>query len=282
VMAHFSHAYPDGCCIYLSFAGSARSRGGNESGWDDESEIVYDRAWRAALRAAVDAGGTLAHHHGVGRSKAPRLLDELGTGIDVVKALMRAFDPDGILNPGNLIPAGTGARSASTLASRRPPTSTSTGMDLDSVSLLARVGADTELVALERRLYDAGLTLDARFDAPGVTVGEWLARGAPGSRDRWLDPVDQLMAGFDATLVDGRALRIRPAPRRSVGPDLSALFVGTGARFGRIDTAWLRVHQRGVPRPVSNAFRLDGDPPVSRNEEALLAAIAASLASQST
>ena len=67
VMAHFSHAYPDGCCIYFSFAGSARSRGrGGETGWDDESEVVYDRAWRAALKAAVEAGGTLAHHHGVG------------------------------------------------------------------------------------------------------------------------------------------------------------------------------------------------------------------------
>ena len=55
--------------------------------------------------AAVEAGGTLAHHHGAGRSKAPRLLTELGdTGIDVVKGLMRAFDPKGIFNPGNLIP----------------------------------------------------------------------------------------------------------------------------------------------------------------------------------
>ena len=104
VMAHFSHAYPDGCCIYFSFAGSAapgEARGGN---WDAASEMTYDRAWKAALAAAVAAGGTLAHHHGVGRSKAPRLRDELGAGIDVVRALQRTFDPMGILNPGNLLP----------------------------------------------------------------------------------------------------------------------------------------------------------------------------------
>jgi alkyldihydroxyacetonephosphate synthase len=102
VMAHFSHAYADGCCIYFSFAGSA-ARGAKE-GWDAACEETYDRTWRAALDAAVAAGGTLAHHHGVGRSKAPRLAAELGDAVDVVRAMQRAFDPHGILNPGNLLP----------------------------------------------------------------------------------------------------------------------------------------------------------------------------------
>lgn len=104
VMAHFSHAYPDGCCIYFSFAGSAPPRTA-DGGWDDASEAVYDRTWQAALAAAVDAGATLAHHHGVGRSKAPRLAAELGaTGISTARAVKRAFDPNGILNPGALLP----------------------------------------------------------------------------------------------------------------------------------------------------------------------------------
>jgi alkyldihydroxyacetonephosphate synthase len=100
VMAHFSHAYPDGCCIYFSFAGSA----GNGDDWNAASEATYDRVWPAALDAALAAGGTLSHHHGVGRSKAPRLGVELGTGVDVVRALQRAFDPNRVLNPGNLLP----------------------------------------------------------------------------------------------------------------------------------------------------------------------------------
>ena len=106
VMAHLSHAYPDGCCIYFSFAGTAAAADRHSSdSWDTRCEATYDKAWRAALAAAVEAGGTLAHHHGAGRSKAPRLGAELGdTGIDTVKALMRAFDPKGILNPGNLMP----------------------------------------------------------------------------------------------------------------------------------------------------------------------------------
>ncbi len=121
VMAHFSHAYPDGCCIYFSFAGSAApgsTRG--EQGWDAACEAAYDRTWRAAQEAAIQAGGTLAHHHGVGRSKAPRLGAELGAGVDVVRALQRAFDPHGILNPGNLVPQpGPSPYVADDVAARR-------------------------------------------------------------------------------------------------------------------------------------------------------------------
>src|SRR4029078_2819365 len=61
VMAHLSHAYPDGCSIYFTFAGSAPTVA--------EAEAKYDAAWRAALDAAVAAGGSLSHHHGDGPRK---------------------------------------------------------------------------------------------------------------------------------------------------------------------------------------------------------------------
>jgi len=97
VMAHFSHAYPDGASIYFTFAGS--------SGNDAEALNTYDRAWRDALDAVIAAGGTLSHHHGVGRSKAPAMRSEQGIAVDVVRELKRELDPAGILNPGALIPA---------------------------------------------------------------------------------------------------------------------------------------------------------------------------------
>lgn len=100
VMSHFSHAYPDGCCIYFSFAGTSGDSAGG--GWDAGCEERYDRTWRSALAAAVEAGGTIAHHHGVGRSKAPLLSRELPGVIETFRILKRVFDPDGILNPGNL------------------------------------------------------------------------------------------------------------------------------------------------------------------------------------
>jgi len=268
VMAHFSHAYPDGCCIYFSFAGSADPKLVREIGWDAACEATYDRTWKTALAAAVESGGTLSHHHGVGRSKAPRMLAELGAGVDVVRALMRSFDPARILNPGNLVPPDTGSSHRGAAA---PAPATSVAIDRES--LLARIEGSMDLASAEERLRADGLTLDASIPAPSPTLGSWLAAGAAGARDRWLDPVDQLLAGLDATLADGRPLVVHPTPRRAVGPDLTALFVGAGERFGRINRAWMRVHPVGVPRPSSSPFEHDRDPPLSAGERALLDSI---------
>jgi alkyldihydroxyacetonephosphate synthase len=284
VMAHFSHAYPDGCCIYFSFAGAADPKLARTIGWDAACQATYDRAWKAALAAAVEAGGTLAHHHGVGRSKAPRLGAELGPGVDLVRGLMRSFDPDGILNPGNLLPTsdapGGRAREA-----HEPPASVGEAprapFTLDAQSLLACIEGTTDLAAAEHLLEQRGLTLDVRLLSPSLPVAEWLARGAPGARDRWLDPVDQLVAGLDATLADGRSLVIRPAPRRAVGPDLTALFVGAHGRIGRIERAWLRVHPRGIGRPTAPPFGGERDPAPNEAERGLWEAISREASSSS-
>jgi alkyldihydroxyacetonephosphate synthase len=279
VMAHFSHAYPDGCCIYFSFAGSADPGLVRERGWDGACEATYDRAWRAALAAAVEAGGTLAHHHGVGRSKAPRLASEIGSGAGVVRSLMRAFDPGGILNPGNLLPPSP---TASPLPGAPPPApfghaAGRAPLTFDRESLLACIEGSMDLAVAERLLADMDVTLGARLPAPSLPLADWLARGAPGARDRWLDPADQLLAGLDATLASGVALSIRPAPRRSVGPDLTALLVGAHDRFGRIDRVWMRVHRlRGATAP-SRPFAYDRDPAVSGGENRLLDAIGRAL-----
>ena len=100
-MAHFSHAYPEGASIYFTFAGASS---------DDSAALErYDETWRSALRAVVDSGGTLSHHHGVGRSKAPMMRREQGVAVDIVRGIKGSLDPRGILNPGSLIPIGEGS-----------------------------------------------------------------------------------------------------------------------------------------------------------------------------
>ncbi len=94
VMAHFSHAYPEGCSIYFSFAGPASD--------PLEARQRYDRLWSEALAAATRAGGTISHHHGVGRSKAHFMTEEHGNSLRLLKTLKSTFDPDGIMNPGVL------------------------------------------------------------------------------------------------------------------------------------------------------------------------------------
>ncbi len=94
VMAHFSHAYPEGCSIYFTFAG----RGSDET----ETEALYEEVWNLAMEAAMSANSTLSHHHGVGLSKAPFMGRELGPGLGMLRKIKAALDPNGILNPGKL------------------------------------------------------------------------------------------------------------------------------------------------------------------------------------
>ena len=225
VMAHMSHAYPDGCSIYFTFAGSASSA--------DEAERIYDEAWQGAGAAAVSAGGTLSHHHGVGRSKAPQMGAELGLGVEVVRALRGTLDPDGIFNPGNLIPDDDPPRRALPALPRAP--------EVDERSQTVHVAGTMALSEVVRALEPRELRLDLDEGVDrSQTVDAWLAAGAPGSPDPWEDPVDHLVAGYAVELPAGGALTIRPCPRRAVGPDLWSLFFGTQGRAGRIHSVHLR------------------------------------------
>ncbi|HEV3452509.1 MAG TPA: FAD-binding oxidoreductase [Acidimicrobiia bacterium] len=91
--AHQSHSYPDGACLYFTFAGQP------EAG---ARETYYRTAWDAATRAVLAAGGALSHHHGVGLNRARFMPETLGAGLAVLDAVKRALDPHGILNPGKL------------------------------------------------------------------------------------------------------------------------------------------------------------------------------------
>jgi alkyldihydroxyacetonephosphate synthase len=93
---HLSHAYADGASLYFTFI--ARTRRGEEL---DQWAAVK----RAASEAIVAAGGTITHHHAVGRDHAPYMEAEVGeTGIEALRALKERLDPAAIMNPGKLIP----------------------------------------------------------------------------------------------------------------------------------------------------------------------------------
>jgi alkyldihydroxyacetonephosphate synthase len=260
VMAHLSHAYPDGCSIYFSFAGSAAS--------DDEASRVYDDAWQAAMGAAVAAGGTLSHHHGVGRSKAPRLGEELGHGVEIIRRLMGAFDPAGIMNPGNLLPRTDQPRAASSPAPAR-------GFSLDVASRTATFPAAMTLDEAQSRLAPHGHRLPC--EATGQTLGAWLESGAVGAPDRWQDPVDHLVAGLRATMLDGAELRVAPCPRRAVGPDLTALLLGARRRYGSLIDVDLRVCARDERPARVLPYQGPRNPPLEPGEASLADRIERSL-----
>ena len=95
VMCHVSHLYRSGASLYFTFL--AR-----------QSEDPLEQ-WRAAKSAAseaiVAAGGTITHHHAVGRDHAAWMRAEVGElGLDLIRAAKERLDPAGIMNPGKLLP----------------------------------------------------------------------------------------------------------------------------------------------------------------------------------
>jgi alkyldihydroxyacetonephosphate synthase len=95
VGCHASHPYPQGTCLYFTFVFVGATD-------DSAVEARYRGAWADAAAATLAAGGTITHHHGVGLLKAPWLPGELGGGFEVLRAVKRALDPAGIMNPGKL------------------------------------------------------------------------------------------------------------------------------------------------------------------------------------
>lgn len=94
---HSSHSYRSGTNIYFTFA--ARP--------EDRSRLgpIYTECWDRTMQACVELGAGIAHHHGIGRVRRGRLADEVGeTGVRVLRAIKGALDPDGLLNPGALLP----------------------------------------------------------------------------------------------------------------------------------------------------------------------------------
>jgi alkyldihydroxyacetonephosphate synthase len=90
-----THAYPDGAAPYFTVLAPAR-RGSELEQWDEVKA--------AASEAIESAGGTITHHHAVGRDHRPwydrQRPDPFGEALRAAKA---AVDPQGILNPGVLI-----------------------------------------------------------------------------------------------------------------------------------------------------------------------------------
>jgi alkyldihydroxyacetonephosphate synthase len=101
VSCRFTHVYPDGPAPYYTVLAPAR-RGDEIAQWDEIKAAVSE--------VVVGAGGTITHHHAVGRDHR-RWYDDQRPGpfAGALRAAKAELDPKAILNPGVLIdPARTG------------------------------------------------------------------------------------------------------------------------------------------------------------------------------
>jgi alkyldihydroxyacetonephosphate synthase len=94
-MAHLSHSYRDGACLYFTVLYPV------DAGRDVEQWTAIKRA---ATEAIVAAGGTLSHHHGVGVDHKEWVAREKGAlAVEALRAAKRSVDPQGLMNPGKLL-----------------------------------------------------------------------------------------------------------------------------------------------------------------------------------
>jgi alkyldihydroxyacetonephosphate synthase len=99
VMCHISHVYETGASLYFTVV----------TPQDADPLAQWERAKSAVNAAIVAAGGTITHHHGVGRDHREAYAAELGpVGAGILEAVKARLDPAGILNPGVLIPQRSG------------------------------------------------------------------------------------------------------------------------------------------------------------------------------
>ncbi|MFN7988737.1 MAG: FAD-binding oxidoreductase [Thermoanaerobaculia bacterium] len=98
VFTHLSHVYLDGSSLYTTYLYRLAA--------DPEASLARWRTLKAAASNAIVAGGgTISHQHGVGEDHAPWLAAEKGElGVKALRDLFRSFDPEGLLNPGKLVP----------------------------------------------------------------------------------------------------------------------------------------------------------------------------------
>jgi alkyldihydroxyacetonephosphate synthase len=227
VLAHLSHAYPDGCSIYFTFVAS---RSGAPL-------ARYDRLIDSALGAALSEGATLSHHHGVGASKARWLDVELGGGLAALRRVRRAWDPDALMNPGALEPRGE-------LAGAEPRRCVP---GVDAFSAIATFRGNTPLAQVEAAAQEHELSLGLVGAVPNVTLAAWIAAGLPGIPEPSSDPVLGHVCGLSAR-GPKLELAMLPAPRRAVGPDLAQLCVGARGEIADVLQASLALVKSHLPR----------------------------------
>ncbi|MFW9782099.1 MAG: FAD-binding oxidoreductase, partial [Candidatus Heimdallarchaeota archaeon] len=77
ITAHISHFYPNGVGVYFSFGGVP------DKGISDLS--FYQKCWDTTIKAVLNAGGSIAHHHGIGINRSHWMDDEWGKSMQIMR-----------------------------------------------------------------------------------------------------------------------------------------------------------------------------------------------------
>ena len=211
------------------------------------------------IDAALSMGGTITGEHGVGTEKR-QFMTKRFTPVEIAvqRAIKRVFDPDGLLNPGVLLPDlspdepavpafeaalrrvldGYRTHTGLPTPSKTAESTKSTGrrdMAINSANLSVIVGSEVTLADLACHLADHGVQCAALPATPdGRTVGKLVATATGTERIA----VRNTLLGLDVVLPDNDAhARFGGENMKDVaGYDVKRLFTGSHGTFGAITT----------------------------------------------
>jgi len=226
---------------------------------DPAQVAAMEEADDAVVAAALALGGTITGEHGIGSEKRRQMRQRFSpTEIAAMRAVKTAFNPDGLLNPGILLPDHTAdepalprfvAAMSDLIAVRRtgrvwanetdlltaPPPIRDAEIALDAENLTVTVNARTPLSTLHETLMARGFRC-ALANKEGVDVADAISRQNDRAAAR-----DALLA-IETTLADGHTARFGSNAVKDVaGYDMKRLFIGSGDAFGVLETVTLRV-----------------------------------------
>ena len=96
---HSSHSYINGTNMYFNYFFNVVGVGPEE-----ETAKYYLPIIAIICEETLKRGGSIVHHHGMGKARAPWVRDEYGSSYYILETLKHAFDPEGIMNKGTIIP----------------------------------------------------------------------------------------------------------------------------------------------------------------------------------
>ena len=99
VGGHSSHSYINGTNLYFNYFFDL-----GDTAPENETEECYLPIISIIVDETLRYGGSIVHHHGMGKARAPWVKDEYGTSYPMLEKLKQVYDPNGVMNMGTIIP----------------------------------------------------------------------------------------------------------------------------------------------------------------------------------
>ena len=101
--AHSSHSYQTGTNLYFVYDYTIKCSP------REEIEVYHKPLNAIIVEEALRMGGSMVHHHGIGKYRTPWVRQEHGSAYYLLSTLKDAFDPEGVMNAGTIFPLEPGA-----------------------------------------------------------------------------------------------------------------------------------------------------------------------------